>query len=224
MVFYSTVNKPSSILYLLVWVYLSSGFLVRMWFSTTFWCWTGGFLLHRKIECEKIVLCGKRIVWYNGAITPLSQAVQVFRMVSAGVILPVNETTGSLSCAPPAYLYLGNRDVILSRVDFILCIGGDGTILYTASLFQVYCTHHVSSILELWPYCDRMYSLLCIYINSVTTVCEWEIPLLQSSNLQQLCNSIHLAKKTPLTLQLACIHSLISPPPSCKSLVRRLKQ
>jgi hypothetical protein len=29
-----------------------------------------------------------------------------------------------------------NRDVVLSRVDFILCIGGDGTILYTASLFQ----------------------------------------------------------------------------------------
>ena len=82
------------------------GFLVRMWFNATFWCWTGGFLLHRKIECEKIVLSGKRIVWYNRAITPLSEAVQVFRMVSAGVILPVNETTGSLSCAPPAYLYL----------------------------------------------------------------------------------------------------------------------
>ena len=28
---------------------------------------------------------------------------------------------------------------MLSRVDFIICIGGDGTILYTASLFKV-CT------------------------------------------------------------------------------------
>jgi NAD+ kinase len=36
----------------------------------------------------------------------------------------------------PRPLSVGNRDVVLSRVDFILCIGGDGTILYTASLFQ----------------------------------------------------------------------------------------
>jgi NAD+ kinase len=29
-----------------------------------------------------------------------------------------------------------NRDIVLSKVDFIICIGGDGTILYTASLFK----------------------------------------------------------------------------------------
>ena len=33
-----------------------------------------------------------------------------------------------------------NRDVVLSKVDFIICIGGDGTILYTASLFKVQST------------------------------------------------------------------------------------
>ena len=32
-----------------------------------------------------------------------------------------------------------NRSTVLNEVDFIVCIGGDGTILYTASLFKVCC-------------------------------------------------------------------------------------
>ena len=40
-------------------------------------------------------------------------------------------------CVCVCVCFIGTRDIVLSRVDLIICIGGDGTILYTASLFKV---------------------------------------------------------------------------------------
>lgn len=33
---------------------------------------------------------------------------------------------------------LESKDEVLSKIDMIICIGGDGTLLYTSSLFQVF--------------------------------------------------------------------------------------
>lgn len=36
-------------------------------------------------------------------------------------------------------LYFSDLDDISNCVDFIICLGGDGTLLYASSLFQVFC-------------------------------------------------------------------------------------
>lgn len=33
--------------------------------------------------------------------------------------------------------FLGSQSKVLERVDFVICVGGDGTLLYTSSMFQV---------------------------------------------------------------------------------------
>ena len=48
----------------------------------------------------------------------------------------------------PAFLQLKDRlktfqegkDNLTDKIDFIVCLGGDGTLLYASSLFQVICT------------------------------------------------------------------------------------
>jgi arginase family enzyme len=35
-------------------------------------------------------------------------------------------------------MHCSDLDDISNRVDFIICLGGDGTLLYASSLFQVY--------------------------------------------------------------------------------------
>lgn len=36
------------------------------------------------------------------------------------------------------HLYFSDLDDISNCVDFIICLGGDGTLLYASSLFQVF--------------------------------------------------------------------------------------
>ncbi len=42
-----------------------------------------------------------------------------------------------LSSLSFASSWLGNKKEVLGEVDFIICVGGDGTLLYTSSMFQV---------------------------------------------------------------------------------------
>ena len=34
-------------------------------------------------------------------------------------------------------MILGSQTRLLEQVDFVICLGGDGTLLYTSSMFQV---------------------------------------------------------------------------------------
>lgn len=47
-------------------------------------------------------------------------------------IFCVRDVNGSFS------VYSSDLDDISNRVDFIICLGGDGTLLYASSLFQVF--------------------------------------------------------------------------------------
>jgi NAD+ kinase len=37
------------------------------------------------------------------------------------------------------------RDDLTDKIDFIICLGGDGTLLYASSLFQVHCTMYINT-------------------------------------------------------------------------------
>lgn len=39
------------------------------------------------------------------------------------------------------FVLFSDLDDISNCVDFIICLGGDGTLLYASSLFQVLCSH-----------------------------------------------------------------------------------
>ena len=41
----------------------------------------------------------------------------------------------------------GSREECLESVDLIVCVGGDGTLLYTSSLFQVCGVHLIADLM-----------------------------------------------------------------------------
>ena len=45
-------------------------------------------------------------------------------------------------------LFREGRDDLTDKIDFIICLGGDGTLLYASSLFQVSCAIYFSNH---WP-------------------------------------------------------------------------
>lgn len=86
------------------------------------------------------------------------QDLGVYHKIFASVLL-FNTT---YACMHQFLLVLDSQSSLLEQVDFVICVGGDGTLLYTSSMFQV-----------LFPFSEQLliYCLLLFPFTRGITLC-----------------------------------------------------
>lgn len=62
----------------------------------------------------------------------------------------VDDMELSAQCVSMLTQYNGERDNLSDKVDFIVTLGGDGTLIHASSLFQV--SLHISQASNLWNF------------------------------------------------------------------------
>lgn len=95
-------------------------------------------------------------------------------------------------------LVLDSQSTLLEQVDFVICVGGDGTLLYTSSMFQV-----------LYPHSEQLLQL-SIKLLLLFSLCLWRIVSLLFIPLDQLIPRVHAVITHLLSLSTQTCQSLKS--------------